>query len=69
MAPPPSPPQRRKPLEFVGSAKDDLSRFPEEVKDLMGFALHLAQRGDKHRAAKPLTGHKDFKGAGIFGDH
>ncbi len=29
----------------------------------MGYALHLAQEGDKHPAAKPLKG---FRGAGVL---
>jgi phage-related protein len=33
----------------------------------MGLAIYQAQRGDKHRAAKPLTGHKEFKGASTLG--
>ena len=53
----------RKPLFWVGSSKEDLSAFPDEVKLVMGFALHLAQTGGKHVDAKPLRG---FKGAGVL---
>ncbi|WP_244221974.1 type II toxin-antitoxin system RelE/ParE family toxin [Corallococcus exercitus] len=42
---------------------DDLKAFPEEVRGVMGYALHLAQAGGKHPEAKPLTG---FKGAGVL---
>jgi phage-related protein len=52
-----------KPLFWIASSKDDLREFPEEVKDVMGFALYLAQKGGKHVAAKPLTGHG---GAGVL---
>jgi phage-related protein len=52
-----------KPLEFVGSSKDDLSGFPLEVKRGVGFALRTAQKGGKHPDAKPLTG---FGGAGVL---
>ena len=52
-----------KPLEFVGSSKDDLSDFPLEVKRSVGFALRAAQRGGKHPDAKPLSG---FGGAGVL---
>jgi phage-related protein len=52
-----------KPLEFVGSSKDDLSGFPLEVKRGVGFALRAAQKGGKHPDAKPLTG---FGGAGVL---
>lgn len=55
--------EQRKPLFWVGSSKEDLSEFPEDVKDVMGFALHLAQTGLKHPDAKPLKG---FKGAGVL---
>src|SRR6476659_5281691 len=59
-------PTARKPLEFVGSAKDDLSAFPAEVKEVMGFAIHLAQIGEKHPDAKPLKGDPAFRGAGVL---
>ncbi|TAK23919.1 MAG: addiction module toxin RelE [Chloroflexota bacterium] len=52
-----------KPLYFVGTSRDDLSAFPEEVKDSTGYALYLAQLGDKHPRAKPLRG---FGGAGVL---
>jgi phage-related protein len=51
------------PLEFVGSSRDDLSRFPDDVKRSIGLALRTAQKGGKHRDAKPLRG---FKGAGVL---
>lgn len=53
----------RKPLKFVGSSKDDLSRFPEAVKVDIGYALHGAQMGVKSPAAKPLKG---FGGTGVL---
>jgi phage-related protein len=52
-----------RPVAWIGSSKADLSAFPEEVKDSIGFALYVAQRGGKHRDAKPLRG---FGGAGIL---
>lgn len=48
--------QLARPLEWVASSKDDLRGFPDEVQDHVGFALHQAQIGLKHRDAKPLTG-------------
>ena len=30
--------------------------FSEDVKDVFGYALHLAQHGEKHFNAKPLKG-------------
>ena len=50
-------------LTWMGSSKDDLKAFPEEVKDVMGYALHLAQHGEKHLDAKPMRG---FRGAGVL---
>ena len=50
-------------LVWVGSSLDDLRGFPEEVKDVMGYALHVAQCGQKHVDAKPLRG---FGGAGVL---
>ena len=51
-----------KPVIWVGSSRNDLRGFPDEVQDHVGYALYVAQRGDKHRNAKPLTG---FGGAGV----
>jgi phage-related protein len=51
-----------KPVVWIGSTKADLSAFPEEVKDAVGYALYVAQLGGKHWGAKPLKG---FGGAGV----
>src|SRR4051794_3668962 len=50
-------------LRWVGSAKKDFLAFPENVKDVVGYALYLAQTGGKHADAKPMKG---FKGAGVL---
>lgn len=52
-----------KPLRWIGSSKEDVRAFPEDVKDVMGYALHLAQLGGKHPGAKPLIG---YRGAGVL---
>ena len=52
-----------KPLEWIGSSKKDLLALPEEVVDVFGYALHLAQTGKKHSQAKPLHG---FGSAGVL---
>jgi phage-related protein len=52
-----------KPVEWVGSSLKDLKEFPEEVRQDIGYALYLAQCGDKHPSAKPLKG---FKGGGVL---
>lgn len=52
-----------KPVVWIGNTKADLTSFPEDVKDAIGYALYIAQRGGKHSDAKPLRG---FGGAGIL---
>lgn len=37
--------------------------MPDEAQDFFGYALFLAQTGDKHFSAKPLKG---FPGAGVL---
>ena len=50
----------------MGSSLKDIRGFPEEVKDVLGFAIGLAQEGGKHPNAKPLTGDKAFKSRGVL---
>jgi phage-related protein len=45
-----------RPLFWVGTAKRDVLRFPEAVKDGIGVALSVAQFGGKHPSAKPWHG-------------
>jgi phage-related protein len=59
MASPPHP----KPLFWMSSTQEDLRAFPQAVRQVMGYALYLAQVGDKHLDAKPLKG---FAGAGVL---
>jgi phage-related protein len=56
-------PHSQKPLEWIGSSHKDLMALPADVRRLFGFALSLAQSGDKHDAAKVLKG---FGGAGVL---
>jgi len=56
-------PTPTKPLRWVASSKKDLMAMPEDVRDTFGYALHLAQIGQKHPDAKPLKG---FGGAGVL---
>ena len=56
-------PTSTKPLRWVASSKKDLMAMPEEVQDTFGYALHLAQVGQKHPDTKPLNG---FGSAGIL---
>jgi len=55
--------QPRKPLKWIGSAKRDLDAMPEDVKDVFGHAIDLAQAGGKHRDAKAMSG---FGSAGVL---
>jgi phage-related protein len=52
-----------KPVIWVASSKKDLKDMPEEVVDVFGYALYLAQNGQKHAQAKPLKG---FGSAGVL---
>jgi len=52
-----------KDLYWIASAYKDLLAFPDEVQDVMGFALHRAQIGERHDKAKVLKG---FGGAGVL---
>ena len=51
-----------KPVVWVGSSRKDLRKFPDAVRDHIGYALYVAQQGGKHRDAKTLGG---FGGAGV----
>ncbi|MBU4424600.1 MAG: type II toxin-antitoxin system RelE/ParE family toxin [Gammaproteobacteria bacterium] len=53
----------RKPIKWVSSAKRDLDAMPEDVKDVFGHAIDLAQAGGKHQDAKVMTG---FGSAGVL---
>jgi phage-related protein len=52
-----------RPVIWVGSSRKAVREFPEPVQDHMGYALYVAQRGNKHRDAKVLSG---FGGAGVL---
>lgn len=52
-----------KPIEWVGTSKNDLSAFPDEVLYDVGHALREAQDGGKSLAATPLKG---YKGIGVL---
>ncbi len=55
--------QTRKPLKWVGSSKRDLDAMPEDVKDVFGHAIDLAQAGGRHQDTKVLGG---FGSAGVL---
>jgi len=45
-----------KPVVWMGDSLRVLRGFPPAVREEMGYALYLAQAGDKHLNAKPLKG-------------
>ena len=45
-----------KELVWVCSSKDDLMDFPEDVRQEVGYALHVAQQGETHESAKMFKG-------------
>ena len=56
-------------LVWIGTSRQNLKQFPDDVQDEMGYGLFLAQMGEKHHRAKPLRG---FGGAGtmeMISDH
>jgi len=46
----------QKPTEWVGSSKNDLRAFPDDVRRVMGVAINDAQNGVEHPSAKALKG-------------
>jgi phage-related protein len=52
----PQPDRLLKPVEWVGTALEELRACPEAVQDAVGYALYLAQCGEQHPAAKRLRG-------------
>jgi phage-related protein len=46
----------QKPTLWIGSSRDDLRAFPDEVRRVMGFAINDAQNGEEHPRAKALKG-------------
>ena len=52
-----------KPVEWIGTSLNDLKKFPAEVQQVIGYAVYLAQCGEKHPDTKPLKG---FKGSAVL---
>jgi phage-related protein len=46
----------QKPALWIGSSRDDLRAFPDEVRRVMGMAINDAQNGEEHPRAKALKG-------------
>ena len=45
-----------RPVAWIGSSKRDFCAFPDEVQAEIGYALYLAQTGERHHKTKMLTG-------------
>ncbi len=43
-------------LKWIGSSREDLKEFPDEIIDEMGHGLYLVQMGDRPSHAKTLSG-------------
>ncbi|UDM49305.1 type II toxin-antitoxin system RelE/ParE family toxin [Cupriavidus sp. MP-37] len=56
-------PAKERPLFWIGRSRKDLTELPLDVRRFFGHALHFAQRGDRHDAAKILKG---FGSAGVL---
>ena len=52
-----------KKLNWLASSKKDFTVMPAKVQNTFGYALYLAQIGEKHAQAKPLSG---FDSAGVL---
>ena len=52
-----------KPIVWMGSSREALQSFPEQVRRDIGQALYAAQQGETDPAAKPLKG---FGGARVM---
>ncbi len=52
-----------RPVTWVGGSRKDLCALPEEVRQFFGHAIHMAQHGLRHAAAKPMQG---FGSAGVL---
>ncbi|MBZ0087625.1 MAG: type II toxin-antitoxin system RelE/ParE family toxin [Thermomonas sp.] len=55
--------EEERPLEWIASSYKDLMALPSDVRRRFGYALSLAQMGDRDDAAKVLKG---FGGSGVL---
>ena len=51
-----------KELIWIGSSKKDFMKLPEDIIDIFGYELYIAQKGSIHPNSKVLKG---FHGAGV----
>ena len=45
-----------KTIDWIGSSREDLKSFPDEVQQALGFDLYQVQVGEMPASAKPLKG-------------
>ena len=48
---------------WLGDSLKQIRRFPEDAQRAVGYALYFAQKGDKHKDARPMRG---FGGASVL---
>ena len=53
-----------KPLHWIGSSLKDLKALSDSLRDVFGYALHLAQEGKKHPQSSDFGGTKFPHGSG-----
>lgn len=58
-----------RPVVWIGSSREVLQTFPNEVKQVMGFALYQAQMGGKHVSAHPWKGYRGATVLSASEDH
>jgi phage-related protein len=44
-----------KPIQWIGTSKDDIRNFPDEAKRKAGFELRVIQKGEKPTDFKPMS--------------
>lgn len=50
-----------KPVRWIGSSYDNWIRFPDDVQDVIGYSLYLAQAGRKAANTCPMKGYRGAK--------
>ena len=50
-------------LQWIGSSREDLREFPDDVREEVGYTLYVAQCGEKPPNVKPMKG---FLGASVL---
>ena len=45
-----------KPVDWIGSSREDLKSFPDEVQEAFGFGLYRVQLGELPPSVKSLKG-------------